>query len=206
MLVVGPSNSGKTIFVLRLIEHAKELFDHIPAHVYWFYGHATAQQDYLSKKNFILYHGLPENFDYCEPNSIIVLDDLLDLSGKHRGVTDLFTKSAHHKNLMVIFIQQNLLPQDPFARTRALNSQYIVLFKSPRDKLQIDVLGRQIYPSKKHYLIEIYENATKAPHSYLLIDLCQKTPELIRFRSNILPDEKPMYAYVDKHLFALDTR
>ena len=77
MLVVGPSNSGKTIFVLKLIEHAKELFGRIPERVYWFYGHATVQQDYLSKKYFILYHGLPENFDYCESNSIIVLNDLL---------------------------------------------------------------------------------------------------------------------------------
>ena len=176
MLVAGPSNSGKTLFVIRLIENAQEMFDQGPGHVYWFYGHETAQQSYLTKKNFIVYHGLPENLDYCEANSIIVLDDLMDLAGKHPGLTDLFTKAAHHKNLLVIFIQQNLLPQDQFARTRALNSQYLVLFKSPRDMQQIGVLGRQIYPSRKNYLIGIYNDATHKPHSYLLIDLHQKTP------------------------------
>ena len=64
------------------------------------------------------------------------------------------------------------------------------------------MLGRQIYPSKKNYLLDIYRECTKTPHSYLFIDLCQKTPELIRFRTNVLPDEAPMIAYVDKQLFA----
>ena len=90
----------------------------------------------------------------------------------------------------------------PDSRTRALNSQYIVVFKNPRDNIQIDILGRQIYPSKKHYLLNIYKESTIKQYSYLLIDLCQQTSELTRFRSYILPDEKPMYAYVDKHLFA----
>ena len=202
MIVSGPANGGKTSFVIRFIENAQYMFDTIPSRVYWFYGHETAQQGYLTKKNFVLYHGLPVNFDFCEPNSIVVLDDLMDRAGNHEGVTDLFTKAAHHKNLFVIFILQNLLPRDRNARTRALNSQYMVLFKTPRDGFQIDVLGRQIYPSKKHYLLDIYKEATEEPHSYLFIDLYQRTPELIRFRAKILPDEQPMYTYVDKQLFA----
>jgi len=128
---------------------------------------------------------LPENFEFCEPNSILVLDDLMNASAKHAGVTDLYTTAAHHKNLFVIVMQQNLLFQSREMRTRHLNTAYMVLFKNPRDKLQIDILGQQIYPSKKHFLLEIFQDATREPHAYLLIDLHQKTPELIRSRSMI---------------------
>jgi len=202
MLVCGPVWSGKTSFVIRFVTQAEQMFDAKPSYVYWFYGQETAQQELLTKKGFIMYHGLPENFDFTEPNSIIVLDDLMDAAARHAGVTDLFTKAAHHKNQFVIYILQNLLPRHPEARTRALNSQYMCLFNAPRDTSQIAVLGRQMYPSRKNYLLNIYKDATQTPHSYLFIDLCQKTAELIRFRTNILPDEAPMVAYVDKQLFA----
>jgi len=202
MLVCGPAGGGKTSFVIRLIESAPHTFDAKVSHVYWFYGIETAQQPLLTKKGFITYRGLPDDFNFCEHNSVVVLDDLMDTAAHHAGVTDLFTKLAHHKNLLVIFIQQNLLPRHPDARTRSLNSQYIVLFRSSRDNFQIDVLGRQIYPSKKHYLLNIYMLVTQTPYSYLFIDLHQRTSELVRFRTHILPSEKPMFAYVDKHLYA----
>ena len=163
MLVCGSAGSGKTSFVIRLIESAIHTFDQKPSYVYWFYGIETESQPLLTKKGFIMYRGLPNDFEFVEPNSIVVLDDLMDDTANHVGVTNLFTKLAHHKNLLVIFIQQNLLPRYRDARTRSLNSQYIVLFNSPRDKFQIDVLGRQIYPSKKHILLNIYEAATRDP-------------------------------------------
>src|SRR5208282_3173413 len=131
----------------------------------------------LTKKGFIMYCGLHENFDFTEPNSIIVLDDLMDAAARLAGVTDLFTKAAHHKNQFVIYILQNLLPRYPEARTRAWNSQYC-LFNAPRDTSQIAVLGRQMYPSCKNYLLNIYKDVTQTPNSYLFIDLCQKTAEL----------------------------
>ena len=202
MLVCGPTGSGKTSFVLRLIESASRTFDAKPSYVYWFYGVETDAHPLLTKKGYITYRGLPDNFEFVEANAIVVLDDLMDDTANHVGVTNLFTKLAHHKNLLVVFIQQNLLPRHRDARTRSLNSQYMVIFNSPRDKYQIDVLGRQIYPSKKHFLLNIFDQATHDPFSYLLVDLHQRTSELVRFRTNILPDEAPMFAYVDKQLYA----
>ena len=38
----------------------------------------------------------------------------------------------------------------------SLNSQYLVLFKNPRDKLQIATLARQIYPSEK--VLDAYQS------------------------------------------------
>ena len=78
MLVCGPAGGGKTSFVIRLIESAPHTFDDKVSHVYWFYGIETAQQPLLTKKGFITYRGLPDDFNFCEQNSVVVLDDLMD--------------------------------------------------------------------------------------------------------------------------------
>ena len=43
---------------------------------------------------------------------------------------------------------QNLFPQGKSNRSISLNSDYLVLFKDPRDKLQILTPGKQMYPSE----------------------------------------------------------
>ena len=74
-----------------------------------------------------------------------------------------------------------------------LNTQYLVLFKSPRDKQQISILARQMYPNRSHYFIEQYEKATQRPHGYLFVDLKQNTSEEYRLKSDIfhiIPDRE----------------
>ena len=93
MLVAGPIWSGKTSFVIRMLDSAHVVFDILPSYVYWFYGQKTAQHDLLTKKNYIMHEGLPENFDFCEPNSVIVLDDLMEETKDSVAVTALYTKA-----------------------------------------------------------------------------------------------------------------
>src|SRR3981189_764076 len=87
MLVAGPIWSGKTSFVIRMLDSAHVVFDTLPSFVYWFYGHKAAQYDMLTKRNYIMHEGLPENFDFCEPNCVIVQDDLIDESKGSFAVT-----------------------------------------------------------------------------------------------------------------------
>ncbi len=87
----------------------------------------------LTKKNYVMLDGLTENFDFCKPNSIVVLDDLMMEAKSHAGVTALYTKIAHHRPLFVITMLQNFFIQSREMRNRHLNCQYIVLFKAPRD-------------------------------------------------------------------------
>jgi len=201
MLVAGPIWSGKTSFIIRMLDSAHIMFDTLPSYVYWFYGQKTAQHDLLTKKNYIMHEGLPENFDFCEPNSVIVLDDLMDETKDNVEVTKLYTKAAHHRPYFIINVLQNLYFQSKEQRSRHLNTQYMVIFNIPRDEGQIAVLSRQMYPNKKNYLVEIYQNATAEPYGYLFIDLHAKTSGLIKLRTNILPLDPPMYAYVDKQLY-----
>jgi hypothetical protein len=75
----------------------------------------------------------------------------------------------------VIFFTQNLFHRNNHVRTTNLNTHYIVLFKNPRDAGQVSTLARQMYPGKSKFVIEAYEDATKEPNGYLLIDLIPET-------------------------------
>ena len=54
------------------------------------------------------------------------------MSETNADVSNLLTKFAHHKNLSVIFIVQNLFPKGKYARDVSLNAHYIISFKNPR--------------------------------------------------------------------------
>src|SRR3981189_315480 len=196
MVVSGPTMCGKSTFVHALLND-KHMFSRAPERVYWFHEQAT--DDLKAKKGYILQEGLPESFDYIPPNSVIVLDDLMNEAKDHPGVTNLFTKLVHHKNLFVVNIIQNFFLRSNATRTRRLNSQYMVLFKNPSDATQIAVIGRQMYPHNPNFLSEVYSKATKRPHGNIFIDLRQETPDDFRFRSRVLHKEFPMRIYKQGH-------
>ena len=65
----------------------------------------------------------------------------------------------------------------------------MVIFKNVRDKTQIAILGKQMFPGQASLLTEAYKSAISEPYGYLLIDLKNTTPEHLRLRSNIFPGE-----------------
>ncbi len=79
----------------------------------------------------------------------------------------------------------------------SLNTHYLVLFKNPRDALQVATLARQMYPGQNKFLSESFNDATLKPYGYLLIDLRADTEEKYRLRTNIFPDELQV-VYVPK--------
>ena len=193
MCVAGPSHSGKTTFVIQLLDHRHEIFDCMPQRVVWCYG--VYQHDLngkLQNRGFLLHRDIIAEND-IQPYDIIVLDDLISESKNSQDVTAMFTRAAHHKPCFIIFIMQNLFPPGREARTRSLNTHYYVIFKNPRDKSQVEFLARQIVPRNPKALIEVFEAATEKPHSDLFLDLTQECPDQFRFRSNLF--EKPLLIY-----------
>ena len=112
-------------------------------------------------------------------------------------ITKLFTKGSHHKNTSVIYITQNLFDKNKENRTITLNAHYMVLFKSPRDVMQIEHLARQMFPGKSKYMREAFTDATSLPYSYLLVDLKPDTPDDLRLRAKIFPGENQV-VYIRK--------
>ena len=196
MMVVGPSQSGKTTFVLSLIHERNALFDRTPKRIVWC---CAMKQAAPQNRNFVLIEGLPQLSD-IQPYDLVVLDDLMMEASKSEDVTALFTRAVHHMPCFLIFLTQNLFQQSKEARTRHLNTHYLVLFKNPRDASAISHLARQMYPGEPKFLPAAYADATKHPHSYLFIDLRQETPDAMRLRTRILPHEWPTYAYVKSEM------
>lgn len=201
-LVVGATMSGKTVFVKKLLENRHELITPSPNRIVWCYGafqplHAELK---VTIPSIEFVEGLPErlvDMFSSDRHNLLVLDDLMNEASNDDRLGKLFTTFAHHRNLSVILIQQNLFPKFKESRTASLNTQYMILFKNPRDASQIAQLAGQMYPKKRRHLIEAYEDATMQPHGYLLIDLKQTTPSDLRLRTGILPHETE-YVYKPK--------
>ena len=97
-------------------------------------------------------------FDVNKRN-LIVFDDQMTDASKDKRIVNLFTRGSHHRNLSVIYIVQNLFHQGKGSRSISLNSHYLVLFKNPRDKLQILTLAKQLNPGETDFFLNQYEKA-----------------------------------------------
>ena len=99
--------------------------------------------------------------------------------------------SGRHQKLHVINVKHNLFHQSKWSRTIDLNSTHIVLFKSLRDIQQIEYLGKQL--NCLQLLTEAYKFATTDSYGHLVIDLDPKTPQGLRFSSNLIGPEPSIF-------------
>ena len=200
-LIAGPSYSGKTVLVQKMIKYKNEIFDIPPAEIYWCYGqYQMALFDQLREQGVHLMEGVPENLEtLIRPYSFLVIDDLMSEVANSHHVTNIFTRITHHMHVTCVFLTQNLFQKGPEARTRSLNSSYLILMKNPRDMSQIRHLATQMFPNNVRYLINVYNDAVKKPFSYLLIDLRQETPDSLRLRSQIFPSDDKYTIYTQSN-------
>ena len=119
-----------------------------------------------------------------------MFDDQMIYASKDKRIVNLFTLGYHHSNVSVIYIVQNLFHQGKGSHSISLNSPYLVLFKNPRDKLQIFILAKQMYPGKTDFFLNQYEETVKRPSGYLLIDLKTSTHDDGRLRINVPPSDE----------------
>ena len=192
-VISGPTGSGKSVFVRRFVHNIKHMMTPIPDRILWCYGEYQILYGTVDGVDF--HQGLPD-LDTLDPREkhLIILDDLMDETDQR--VASLFTKKSHHRNISVMYIVQNLFHRGKHHRTISLNAHYMVVFKNPRDVSQIMALAHQMYPQRTKYFLEAYTAATARPHGYLVIDMKQETPDILRLRSHIFPGEEQK-AYAD---------
>ena len=197
-MICGPTGCGKTFFVKKFFKYIPQMIDTRFERILFYYSEwQSGYAEYGDKIEFR--EGLPQSADFAsDPRAkLIVIDDLMR-EASNNSIVDLFTKGSHHKNLSVIFITQNLFHQGHGQRDISLNTNYIVVFKNPRDRAQIQHLARQIFPENPRFLQEVYFDATSRPHGYLLLDLKQSTPDNCRFRACVFPDDEYNFVYVPR--------
>ena len=168
--------------------HAAAMIDPPPERITWCYGEWHEAYAKMNLVDVRFEEGLPSAsmFDSSTRN-LIVIDDLM-----------AETKISHHRFTSVLYLVQNLFPKNKESRTISLNSQYMVVFKNPRDASQMTHLARQVYPGRAKFVQDAFKDATSLPCGYLLVDLKQDTPEDMRLRTTIFPDDGVQYVYLPK--------
>ncbi len=190
--------SGKTFFTRKLIEHRAEMFKVPPSKVVYAYGAWQQAFDSMEKSGVEFYQGVPkeeemERWSESGDHVLLILDDVMRSACASPEIMKLFTVNCHHRNLSVAFLSQNIFPPGVHARTISLNSSYIIVFMSKRDKLQVQTLGKQIFPNRPKYFAESYEDATRERWGYLLCDLHPATDPEFQLRTGIFPGEQTVF-------------
>ena len=206
LILAGASGCGKTTWLERFLKEFKTVTDGASKYqtLLWFSG---TKQPALFQRVRTSFAGTVRFFDSIDKevyeqvekqgrNSTIVIDDLMQETSGMAGVGKLFTKGRSHLNCNVILLWQNVFPNGSEARNLSINAHHMVLFKNPRDKSQIRYFAQQVAPGKVKQFLEIFADATSTNYGYLHCDFTQGTPDKLRFRTNIFPNEQPMIAYV----------
>uniref|UniRef100_A0A158P4C4 AAA+ ATPase domain-containing protein n=1 Tax=Tetranychus urticae TaxID=32264 RepID=A0A158P4C4_TETUR len=191
MLIAGPTGSGKTEFVRKLIIKRETICDPAPERIIYYYS--EYQEIFDSMLNVEFVKGLPDEIKLDKRPTWIIFDDLMYEASNSKLIAELFTKGSHHRNLSIILICQNFFMRGAESRNISLNSQYIVLFKNPRDQSIATSLARQMFPTKIVKFQKVYEHATSQAFSYLFIDLKPETPNEVRLLTNVF--SIPIFAY-----------
>ena len=136
--------------------------------------------------------GLPdlEAID-VEQNTLIILDDLMLEAGRDPKILNIFTTDSHHKNISVIFVTHNIFSNQKHFRTISLNCQYIILTNNPRDRLQITILAKQMFPGESLFFNKAYNDAVSSKqYGYLLVDFTQLTADQNRVQTGVFEEEE----------------
>ena len=202
MIVVGSRRAGKSEFTKRLLIENERMISPKVEQFIWIYS--TWQKELFSEllsriSNIQFIENLPHANIEQERlvngkniNTLYIIDDLMDEVSERGDIKNLFTR-GRHINTSIIFLTQNLFHKGKHTRDMSLNSDYLVVFKNPRDTSSIGNLAKQMMPGNSKFLQWAYRDATMKPFSYLFIDLRPDTDERVRYRTNILEDVQHTY-------------
>ena len=200
MLLAGSTGSGKTQWLMRLLEHVDMMID-AKLSILYCYGEVNEYTLALnSHPRCTTHHGVPTEQQIKDASKascgklLLVLDDLL-VNLRAPFLDTLFTKGSHNWNVSVILVTQNAFARE--LRVARTNSHYLVLMRNPAGELQVRTLGAQLFAKRLPYFLESYRDATRERFSYLLIDMHPKSDDQLRLRTHIFPNEITV-AYIAK--------
>jgi hypothetical protein len=204
MSISGPQQSGKSEFVLQLIEHREKLFSSKFVRIIYCQSELLSHNNngYFDRlKSFFpnaeLNNGLPNisklNLDMNTLPCLIILDDLMTELLDSPQMVDLLAVQVHHFNLSTIFTLQNYFAPSKFGKTIMRNVNYKVYFYNRLDLRELRNISCQIVPNSPLFMQSnfhfLYKKFPQDPSHYILVDghFRNKIPSLF-VRSRIFPD------------------
>ena len=142
-----------------------------------------------------------EYFDSLKNNgtkNLLIYDDSCEEICNSEAFVVLAT-AGRHRFRSTIYIKHNLFHQSKLGRDVELQNTHIVLFKSPRDVMQVTTLGAQLGLGSE--LVDWYRDATSVPFGHLLIDLSPRTDDRLRYSTN--SGSVPSNFYITERLMHL---
>ena len=214
MSLVGPSGCGKTQLIFEMLD--RDIFTPRFDKIFYFFQYDQTifnDQKRSGGKNFEFINGVDFDMINQLPNDktkyLLIFDDSCDEICRSKDFQMIAT-AGRHKGLNVIYIKHNLFHKSPLGRDIELQLTHIVLFKNPRDVQQVKRLSQQLGLGNE--LDHWYKEATQKPYGFLMVDLCPKTAESLRYSSGFdptifyLPKSKARTTIVDHvytvHLYA----
>ena len=112
---------------------------------------------------------------------LLIYDDSCEKIRNSKAFVGIAT-TGRHRGLSIIYIKHNVFHQSKLGRDVELQNTHIVLFKSPRDVMQVTTLGTQLGLGSE--LVDWYRDATSVLFRHLLIELSPRTDDKLRYRTN----------------------
>ena len=183
--LVGPSETGKSQLIYNWLKIGtfQPKFDKN----YFFYQQSQPLYDVMQKEieNLEFVRGV--NFEFIDSlknngtKYLLSFRDSCEEICNSKAFVDIAT-AGRHRGLITIYIKHNLFHQSKLGRDVELQNTHIVLFKSPRDVMQITTLSTQLGLGSE--LVDWYRDATSVPFGHLLIDLSPSTDDRLRYCTN----------------------
>ena len=202
----GPSRCGKSVFLASLLK-SRKTFTKRPPEVICFVYSVYQEGIYDDLRNGIVDYFIQDD-EHLERNiqkilnankgkpSLLIYDDLIK-SINLPFIARQFTVNGRHNGISQVFVSQKLFPKDENIRLISNNSDYLVVFKNPRNATEIKILSNQMSPGK-NILSKIFEQATLDPYSYLFIDLTQECIPQKKYLSHLFDSDHWIHTYIER--------
>lgn len=203
MTVWGSTGSGKSEWIQRLLSNLPNMIEGEISLVLYCYGELNENILSMQRSGKVggefavqVHSGLPsalDGEDFVRQKAketggrlLLVLDDLM-IGMQQQFLDIIFTRGSHNWQTSVILVTQHLFNKE--IRIARNNSHYLVLMRNPVGALQVRTLAQQLFPTRTSFFMEAYGDATKANFGYLIVDMHPSTPEILRLRTHIYPDD-----------------
>ena len=198
LFLSGPSGCGKTTFITNMIQNLRKVAADPPENIIYFYSTFQPKFEFLKNNYGVIFvednERMIDQLKELKSTALVIFDDMIN-SDNLKLIAQLFTVYGRHLRLSLAFLSQRLFSNNEFFRQISQNSDYLVVFKNPRNTMDIRILGGQMTP-KSNDLVQIYQRATQKPYSYIFINLTQEAIPQLKFTSNIFASDHVISVFV----------